>query len=182
MDVRGTNRVYYRTTGGLYWKVFTDFAPSFSVNGKPGHSTRETSFSSRTPQAVTALIAILGSDLFWWWYTITSNLRDLNPFDIQNFPIPEAAILDKKIGELGEALSADMKANSVLLVRNQKQTGRTETQSFIVSKSKPVIDLIDHTLAPHYKLTQDELDFIKNYDVKHRLGSDDEESKPDGND
>lgn len=29
--------VYYRTTGGLYWKVFTDFAPKFSVNGKTGH-------------------------------------------------------------------------------------------------------------------------------------------------
>ncbi len=27
-------QVYYRTTGGLYWKVFTDFAPAFRLNGK----------------------------------------------------------------------------------------------------------------------------------------------------
>ena len=26
------NAVYYRTTGGLYWKIFTDFAPAFTIN------------------------------------------------------------------------------------------------------------------------------------------------------
>ena len=33
---RTNHKIYYRTTGGLYWKVFTDFAPSFFVNGIPG--------------------------------------------------------------------------------------------------------------------------------------------------
>jgi len=28
------NRIYYRTTGGLYWKVFTDFAPAFRIMTK----------------------------------------------------------------------------------------------------------------------------------------------------
>ena len=38
-------RIYYRTDGGLYWKVFTDFAPSFQLNGNSGHSSRETWFT-----------------------------------------------------------------------------------------------------------------------------------------
>ena len=42
---RSDHRVFYKTTGGLYWKVFTDFAPDFSVNGRNAHSSRETSFS-----------------------------------------------------------------------------------------------------------------------------------------
>jgi len=36
------SRVYYRVGGGLYWKVFTDFAPRFLLNGVEGHSSRET--------------------------------------------------------------------------------------------------------------------------------------------
>src|SRR5438552_15736811 len=33
----GNQRIYYRTTGGLYWKVFTDFPPAFKLKGRPGH-------------------------------------------------------------------------------------------------------------------------------------------------
>ena len=85
------HRVYYRTTGGLYWKVFTDFAPKFRLNGKASKSSRETSFSATKREYVHPIIAALSSDLFWWWYTISSNLRDLNPSDIQNFPLPESS-------------------------------------------------------------------------------------------
>ena len=41
-----------------------------------------------------------------------------------------------------------------------------------MSKSKLIIDEIDSTLAPHYNFSDEELDFIINYDVKYRLGSD----------
>jgi len=62
-----------------------------------------------------------------------------------------------------------------MLVREQKQTGHTETQLFKIQKSKPVIDKIDRALARHYGLTEEELDFIINYDIKYRMGKDVEE-------
>jgi hypothetical protein len=37
--------------------------------------------------------------------------------------------------------------------------------------SKPIIDEIDRALARHYGLSDDELDFIINYDVKYRMGA-----------
>ena len=57
-----------------------------------------------------------------------------------------------------------------MLIREQKQTGRTETQSFKIQKSKPIIEEIDRLLATHYGLTQEELEFIINYDIKYRMG------------
>ena len=57
-----------------------------------------------------------------------------------------------------------------MLVRQQKQTGRTETQSFKIQLSKPIIDEIDRVLAQHYGFTDEELDFIINYDIKYRMG------------
>ena len=164
------SRVYHRTTGGLYWKVFTDFPPTFKVNGKLGHSTRETSFSVETSEILKPVIAVLSSDLFWWWYTITTNCRDLNPYDIQNFPVPKSALHDPQLVELGETYLEDLQHNSKMQPRVQKTTGRTETQSFKIQKSKHIIDDIDRVLAKHYGFTDEELDFIINYDIKYRMG------------
>ena len=36
--------------------------------------------------------------------------------------------------------------------------------------SKPIIDEIDKILAKHYGFTEEELDFIINYDIKYRMG------------
>ena len=38
--------------------------------------------------------------------------------------------------------------------------------------SKPLLDEIDHVLARHYSFTEEELDFIINYDIKYRMGRD----------
>ncbi len=162
--------VYYRTDGGLYWKVFTDFPPEFKVNGKSGHSSRETWFAMPSREHAKSAIALLSSNIFWWWYTVTSNCRHLNPFDIQNFPINEKIFADINLHKLGFKYLTDLQTNSVMLVREQKQTGKTETQCFKIQKSKPIIDEIDKVLAQHYGFTDEELDFIINYDIKYRMG------------
>ena len=170
---RTEHRVFYRHTGGLYWKVFTDFAPSFYVNGEKKNSSTATAFSTREPSQVQPLIAALSSDIFWWWYTIAANLRDLTPADIQGFPVPESIFTDAAIKEVANRYLDSLIQNSTMLVRNQRSTGRTETQSFKISASKPVIDEIDRALARHYGLTAEELDFIINYDIKYRMGGND---------
>ena len=101
---------------------------------------------------------------------LQQNCRDLNPYDIQNFPIPESVLYDAQLVRLGEMYLEDLQHNSTMLVRHQRQTGRTETQSFKIQKSKPIIDEIDRALAQHYGFTDEELDFIINYDIKHRMG------------
>jgi hypothetical protein len=44
--------------------------------------------------------------------------------------------------------------------------------NYYVGKSKPIIDEIDSILARHYGFTDEELDFIINYDIKYRMGRD----------
>jgi len=160
----------------LYWKVFTDFAPAFNVNGVAGRSSRETSFSVARREHVKPMIGILSSDLFWWWYTITSNLRDLNPSDIQSFPVAGSVLDSPDVMRASKEYLRDLVANSAMLVRQQKQTGKTETQSFKIQRSKPIIEVLDQAIAPYYRLDADELDFIINYDMKFRLGGDEDGS------
>ena len=96
-------------------------------------------------------------------------MRDLNPSDWQRFPIPDTAMKDVKLRKLGTEYIVDLRRNSSMRVQNVS-TGRTEIQFFKVQMSKPIIDQIDLALAPHYGFTDEELDFIINYDVKYRMG------------
>ena len=48
--------------------------------------------------------------------------------------------------------------------------GTVQYQRFSPASAKPIIDEIDRVLAQHYGLTDEELDFIINYDIKYRMG------------
>ena len=65
---------------------------------------------------------------------------------------------------------ADFKENSVIRKRNDG----VEFQEFYPAESKSILDEIDTGLAGHYGFTEEELDFILNYDIKYRLGRDTE--------
>ena len=64
----------------------------------------------------------------------------------------------------------DLKENAVEAVRVYKGKTAVECLSFRVNKSKSILDEIDTVLAAHYDFTEEELDFIINYDIKYRLG------------
>jgi hypothetical protein len=162
-------RIYYRTDGGLYWKVFTDFAPSFSLDGEAGHSTRETWLTLREASHVRPLIAALSSDLYWWWYTVTSNCRHLNPIDLHRFPLPASLLDDGELARLGGEYLRDIVRHSAPRVRRQKQTGHTETQTFRIQRSRPLILAIGNRLAAHYGFTEAEQEYTSGYDLGFRM-------------
>lgn len=74
---------------------------------------------------------------------------------------------------LGKRLMADLSANSI--ERRMRFAHDTLTVQCIIPKfSKPLIDEVDQALAEHYGFTDEELDFIINYDIKYRMGQDEE--------
>lgn len=52
---------------------------------------------------------------------------------------------------------------------------KCEFRPLAPAANKPVFDEIDTVLGGHYGLTDEELDFIINYDIKYRLGADADE-------
>ena len=51
-----------------------------------------------------------------------------------------------------------------------KNQGIVRFAQFYPKFSKSIIDEIDKVLAKHYGFTEEELDFIINYDIKYRMG------------
>lgn len=121
------------------------------------------------------LISLLSSSLFFVHYITWSSCQVINsrdfelPFDFDSLSSELKTLLVK----LGKRLQKDLQENSVVQVRNYASRGRSftmEKQYFYIKKSKAIIDEIDNVLAKHYGFTNEELDFIINYDIKNRLG------------
>lgn len=60
--------------------------------------------------------------------------------------------------------------NNAVWAERKYQGNISKYKSFIPKYSKPIIDKIDKVLARHYGFTDEELDFIINYDIKYRMG------------
>ena len=69
----------------------------------------------------------------------------------------------------------------LVALKNTKEirVGKLTYEQYRPSITKPSIDEIDRALAKHYNFTEEELDFIINYDIKYRMGKDNEEEAED---
>jgi len=164
--------LYYRNSGGRYWKIITDFQPKFILNGKRGVSSRESYlyFNDNTTLQIT--VAILNSSIYYWYYVMHSDARTNNPSDLKEFPIDIDKLSEKtkkKLLSACDKLMKDLDKNSIMQ-QARYQTGDVEFQQFFPQKSKEIIDEIDIALAEYYGLNEKEIEFILNYDVKFRMG------------
>ena len=115
---------------------------------------------------IQSLHGILCSTTFFIWWVSHSDCYHLNRTEVSSFP----NIYLTSIDSLSRELEDHMQANTKRRIYNYKTTGRVEYDEFYMKLSKPFIDKIDHMLATHYGFTDEELDFIINYDIKYRMG------------
>ncbi len=120
------------------------------------------------------IISLLNSNLFYWYWRIHGDgfhcgFKDINKFSCSIHTMNNN--IKNELIDISLRLNENFNINSEIRVRNQKKTGRVELQTFFIGKSKPIIDEIDKVLAKHYGFTEEELDFIINYDIKYRMGS-----------
>jgi len=160
-----------------------DFVPYFH-NEQDGQKKSEDykpfRFSCRRYGLVA--LAVLNSSTFFSYFVTLGDCFHCGKEYIETFPLNLAhmirAVSDQLI-VLGTSLMSDLRKHGVRRVAQSKVTGRVEYDEFWPRYSKPILDEIDTILAQHYGFTEEELDFIINYDIKYRMGAgtgDDEES------
>ena len=118
------------------------------------------------------ILPIYHSSLFYWFTYTFSDCRNINKPEVEEFNINLHECKNQngaELGELSSKLSKDLQSNSRYLEYNYS-SGWRKFQAFYPRNSKPIIDEIDKVLAKHYGFTEEELDFIINYDIKYRMG------------
>ena len=160
-----TRPVFYHSTP-VNWIRSHSEAPYFrsdrdGVKAPNGLNTLEP-----TPDAFRNIQGVLSSTSFFVWWLALSDCYHLNRPEVLTFPMCQ----DEVLAALSQQLEQDMQAKSKRRVYNYKTTGKVEYDEFYLKQSKSIIDEIDRVLAEHYGFTEEELDFIINYDIKYRMG------------
>ena len=139
---------------------------SFKPNS--GQGMKESSHYKIVKSAKKHLITcILNSSVYYWFFKNVSNCRDFSTREIIPFPLGEIDKLDME--SLGNELMESYNGNKSVKSRIYP-SGLVYYEEYYPAKSKPIIDEIDKVLAKHYGFTDEELDFIINYDIKYRMG------------
>lgn len=154
--------IVYRFAGGRYFKVVTNYS-----NG----SSAERNIYFNTQEIADAIGCILSSNLSFWFYQIFSDNLNWKTYEIENFPIPNLSTKNiEYLDKLYSRYLIDIEKNAN--IRNSSGNSTYNVNSFKeykIVRSKPIIDEIDDYICPLYGLTQEETDFIKNYELEFRL-------------
>ena len=165
------HRIYYKITGVGHWFTFTTAPPRFWRAGVEGSSTRESSVCFSNRVARDTAFCCLWSTFHYWLYQARTNCRDFNPTDLESVPIPDSVAGGvAEFGQLSRRVTALLERTSEVAEATYDVGGRVRYQRFRPRAIKGIIDEIDGVLAMHYGFTDEELDFIINYDVKYRMG------------
>jgi len=170
----GRNKLYY-FRAVLYWFKVLIKPPVMEEDGiqTPTGEMKELGFDSKAERD--AALCLMASNLFAMNYVIWSSCQVVNSPDLM-FPVNLKTLTDifgEKISELANHLMKDVHGRSKIQTRQYSARSRTFTmrkQYFFFKESKSIIDDIDQVLAQHYGFTEQELDYIINYDIKYRLG------------
>jgi hypothetical protein len=160
--------------GPTYWIRALPFEPTGNRSLRSNHYHR---LSATDERSALALTSVLASSTFYFHFKLTSNCRDLSEREISMFRLP--TLSDAALDELA-ALSRQLGDNlrrTAARCRREYPSGVIEYDEFYPAKAKRIIDQIDQVLARHYGFTDEELDFIINYDIKYRMGRASEEEQ-----
>lgn len=153
--------IHYRSAGLRYWIIFVrnGFNTDSASNKKKGlNSSQKADF----------FMAALNSSLYWWYYSLNYDMFNQTDANILDFQLTYDSEIE--IQQFAPILESDLDRNKTLLITNKKDGDTNVSYAYNKKISKPIIDKIDKALAKHYGFTEEELDFIINYDIKYRMG------------
>ena len=159
-----------------YWAKATYGLPFFSKNGIEGAPPHGRYLYTDESSPAHCIGAIINSSLFYVYFITYSDCFHLSNTLVHDFPLADSIIGDTRLIRLSHALLKDLHEKAIRKTIDTKMGDSITYEEFFAGESKPVIDEIDRVLAEHYSFTEEELDFIINYDIKYRMGEDSEHS------
>ena len=163
------NYLYKKTTSGSQYKLFFKEAPYFAIDGVVQIASSFKPIYFSTNQEAWIAVAIYNSNLFNIWWVSLSDGRNVTSKETDSIGVPNQIWKSLELMNLSKKLMNDLESKSERVIYNKKK-GCTEYDLFTPRLSKPIIDDIDKELSKYYGFTEEELDFIINYDIKYRMG------------
>lgn len=174
MDSRSDNKIYYHSSARYWLKAF-NFIPSFYSDRKGYSQSSEYKSIYFKENVNSSIIAcLINSSLFYWYWILLSDERHFLKKDIENFPLNYNEIatdlIDVFEDVLIELMDSYKKFSVEKVVNLGGNVGTVKYQEFHPKYSKEIINKIDDLLGSIYGFTIKEVDFIKTFDLRFRMG------------
>ncbi len=157
-----------------YWLKAIRGAPFFRRNGHRIEPPHGRTIHFVTQAASSFATCLLNSSLFYWLYSAMCDCEHVNDSFVREFPVAANWERVDWCG-LSAKLMRSLNQNAKRKIISTKQGHRIEYDEINAVHSKSVIDEIDTALANVFGLSPTELDFVINYDLKYRTGSEAEQ-------
>jgi len=176
VDRSGKHEIYWVRVPGYFCQFFLTPPKARPEAGGPERVRGEVNSIDVADTRTQRLIhAVLNSSTYYQFFCAYTDGRHINPSDVLDFPFDCGAFSPQTISELSTLstkLEKGMKSNT-----SQWRKSGLLIDSVDSRPIKPIIDEIDRVLARHYGFTDEELDFIINYDIKYRMGKEEEKNE-----
>ena len=162
---------YYRTSGGEYFNVITDY-PTGSSQEKPFYVTKK--FTK-------VISAILSTSLFWFYQQTYTDGLHIKQSELESFPLFDLESLTPAqidaVEEIYDEYLSDIERNvSVRTSSDNSSYNVAQFKNYKLNKSKNLIDKVDDIIGKFYGLTDEEINFIKNFELEIRMSGADNEN------
>lgn len=162
-------KIYYKNAGGRYWRLVKSFPTYYKSDRGSTTSTEKTMEVSL--ERLPMIVSLLSSSLFYWYWRVSSNCRHLTNRELYIFPVPNSLIENHcDIDVYHKRFEDNLILNKERITTHSESKGNITQDFYYVRYSKSIINEIDSVLAKYYGFTDEELDFIINYDIKYRMG------------
>ena len=172
--MRDTGAEFFCHRISRYFIKATDFVPYFCSERDGIKSSDDFKvYYTLNPLDARTIVAALNSSLFYWFWRVMFDGYHCGKENISAFCFEQNRLqpaLSSSMEELVTKLMRSFRQNAERTTVKYKGTGVVQYDEFRIKPSKPIIDEIDCVLAQHYGFTDEELDFIINYDIKYRMG------------
>ncbi|MFM6251891.1 MAG: Eco57I restriction-modification methylase domain-containing protein, partial [Dolichospermum sp.] len=149
--LKNSDYIAYLHNAPQYWIRSINFIPYFWNEKEENKiSSHLKTIYLKTELDSLTVVAILNSSLFYWWFIILSNCRDLTTREINNFPVgldKMSTDMKNQLIILTDKLMKDLQKNSFRKEASYKTTGKVIYDEYYPKLSKPIIDEIDKILA-----------------------------------
>ena len=158
------NPFYYRTSGGRYFNIITNY-PTGSSKEKPYY------VASKFTKIIAAT---LSTNLFWFYQQVYTNGLDLKIFEIETVPLFDLESLATaqidSVEKIYDEYLSDIERN---ITRSNFAKGSVYQKSgakiYKLVRSKPLIDALDDLIGTFYGLTAEEINFVKTFELAIRM-------------
>lgn len=163
------NRIHYKRRWS-YFLLFTDFVPGiWNGDGSERAPSELKAIDVAESLDASVLLAVYSSSLFWWYFSVFTDNRNVNRRDLAAFPLPDLEPgAAARLATLGRELMSALRACAEVRTCTYRSVGTIRNTYFRQGVTRPVLDRIDIELAGAYGMPDEELAFVLGFERRFR--------------